>query len=146
MNASKFDQVTTLGGQTVTLTSEDRFVGEICVRRYRIITTNLWVYEALEPCTTHHTTQTIDRPEGKLTCRDAGGLRRYDSFGAIGTQALPAHIAAMSTRREHLDARLDACKAWRDSEARRAHEAILLAFPEAAHGEKCGAQIEVTAK
>lgn len=143
---SKFDQVTTLGGQTVTLTNEDRFMGEIVVRRYRIITTNLWVYEALEPRTTHSTYQTIDRPEGKLTCRDASGLRRYDSFGAIGTQDLPAHIAAMPTHREHLDARLDACKTWRESENTRAHETILLAFPEAAHGVRCGAQIEVTAK
>ena len=143
---SKFDQVTTLGGQTVTLTNEDRFVGGIVVRRYRIITTNLWVYEALEPRTTHSTYQTIDRPEGRFVCRDAGGTRRYDSFGAIGTQDLPAHIAAMSTRREQLDARLDACKAWRESENARAHETILLAFPEAALGEKCGAQIEVTAK
>ena len=142
---SQFDQVTTLGGSTITLTNEDRFVGDILVRRYRIITTILWIYEALEPRTTHKCFMSIERPQGKHTLTTCEGTRRYDYFGAIGTQGLPAHIASMSTRREHLDARIDACAAWRASEATRAHEAINMAFPESVHGTRRDAQIEVTA-
>ena len=141
MKTTKFDQVTTLGGQTMTLTDEKRFVGPAVVSRYRIITTNIWVYEAREPMTTHRAMMSIHHPNGALISSATFGERRYDWFGSIGSQDLPPEIEALPRG----EGRVAACKAWRESEAHRAHEAILSAFPEAAHGEKRGADIEVTA-
>lgn len=129
---SRFDQTVTFADEQITLTNETRFVGPIAVSRYRIITTDTWVYEAREPATTHTSVTTIEHAAGTKTCRCADGVRRYDTFGAMGSQDLPPEIGAMPRG----EARYAACKAWRAREAGRAHAAILSAFPEAAYGAR----------
>lgn len=121
------------------LTNETRFIGDIAVQRYNIISTPFWVYQALEPMTTHKSISTIDRECGK--CEHNG--RRYDWFGKIGSRALPADIDALPVN----EARFAACDAWRKGEYARAHAAIIAAFPEAAQGKDGGfGTIEIVAE
>ncbi len=135
---NRFDQKVTVNGAKILLTNETRFVGPIAVQRYRIISTNLWIYRAVEPRTTHKSICTIDRSDGK--CEHFG--RRYDWFGDIGSQELPAEIDALPVG----EARYAACVAWRKSESERARIAIEAAFPETAlAANRCGCEVELYA-
>lgn len=116
-----------------TLKNETRFVGEIAVQRYQIIGTRIWVYAAWEPSprradsvgTVHSTITSIDSQPGW--------------YGAIGTRELPPEIEALPRG----DARIEACRAYREREHARAREAIVAAFPEAARGTPQDGQIEL---
>jgi hypothetical protein len=87
----------------------------VIVRRFNVLTTRTWVYEALEPRTTHHTIETV---EGR-------------QYGRIGSQDLPAELDALKPMS---DERYTRVHAWIESENRRSYASIHEAFPEAHNG------------
>jgi hypothetical protein len=109
----------------------DKKHGSIWVHRYRIIGTPRWIYEAWEPAGRfpHYGYQTLS-----FSMFPGGGV-----MGLIGSRDLPPEIDAVPVG----PARWEAIAGWRKSEAARAHEAILAAFPGAAAGTRDGARIEV---
>lgn len=92
----------------------------LIARRYRIIGTDHYEYEALRP--------TAD-----------GGYRGYSSFsrvddvlcGVVGSELLPADLDALPA---YSHERSQAVKAWSDARNAEARAAILQAFPEARSG------------
>lgn len=92
----------------------------LIARRYRIIGTDHYEYEALRP--------TAD-----------GGYRGYSSFsrvddvlcGVVGSELLPADLDALPV---YSHERSQAVKAWGDARHAEARQAIVQAFPEARSG------------
>lgn len=103
----------------------------IIARRYRIIGTDHFEYEALRPT--------------------AGGqYSGYTSFsrvgngvlcGVVGTESLPADLDALPA---YSQGRLESVKAWQAARNEEACQAILEAFPESAEGTRSSHGISLT--
>lgn len=100
-------------------------VGALLVQRYKIIGTELEVFEAWERETgktgtsffSHSTITTID---GQW-------------YGRVGTRCLPADVEALAPGSDERIARV---RDWHQRQAQQAHESIIAAHPVAAWGER----------
>jgi hypothetical protein len=95
----------------------------VLVRSYKIIGTQIRVYEAWEPYEGHHTLTHIDSP-----------TKFGEAWGLIGTAPLPSELAALPA---YSDERYDAVKAFYASEYERAYQEIEKEHPELVNPQSC---------